>query len=214
MTSWAQVEGDAKEATGTTTPMYKEYQGWSADAMAGMFIPSSVPLIFYSFGAYPRYNFFAPKDYITLSLGSPLNFGFNFSAGTFGSLVQFMGDVPLTIDLNIGSRATEFNESLFGGYIGGGINYDYMFYQRILQSEATEYLEKVNLHTLGFMIHGGFRWEINGKQTGFRVSYLSGFPKSTPDVVNVGGEWVTSEDQSTQTPGNKILSISVIYGIN
>ena len=209
--SGAQVSGTTKKATGTTTPMFKEYQGWSGDAMGGIFIPNTVPLLFYSFGAYPRYNFFAPKDYLTLSLGAPLNLGFNLATGTFGSLIQFMGDVPITIDFNIGSRATEFNESLFGGYIGGGLNYDYMFYQRKIQSETTEYLQKINLHTFGLIIHGGFRWEINGRQTGFRISYLSGF--ATPE------ESTTNEEGSIEiinggNEGNKIFSFSVIYGIN
>ncbi|MFT6745826.1 MAG: hypothetical protein ACJAZ2_000164 [Glaciecola sp.] len=194
-----------KEATGTTTRMFQEYQSWSADAMGGLFFPSQAPLLFYSFGVYPRYNFIAPKDYFSISVGSPLNLGFSFTAGSYGTFIQFMGDIPVTVDLNLGSRATLFNESLFGAYVGAGFNYNYMFYQ-VNDDKAT-------IHTVGPMIHGGFRWEINGRETGFRVSYLSGFPKSTTGQQNVNGEWVTAEDETSQIPGNKIFSISVIYGI-
>ncbi|MFT6715607.1 MAG: hypothetical protein ACJA0Q_000234 [Saprospiraceae bacterium] len=185
-----------EEATGTTTPMYKEYQSWSADAMGGLFFPSSIPLLFYSFGVYPRYNILAPKEYLTVSVGSPLNLGFSFTAGTFGTFIQFMGDIPLTVDLNIGSRATPFDESLFGAYIGGGFNYNYMFFQ------INE--DKASLHTFGPTVHGGFRWEINGRQTGFRISYLNGF--GTPDEM-VNGILVEG------SPGNNIFSLSIIYGI-
>lgn len=187
---------ETKKATGTTTAVFQEYQSWSADAMGGLFFPSTVNLLFYSFGIYPRYNFIAPKDYLTVSVGSPLNLGFSFSAGSFGTFMQFMGDIPLTVDLNIGSRATPFNESLFGAYIGAGLNYNYMFYQ--INDE------KARIHTVGPMIHGGFRWEINGRETGFRVSYLSGFGTADETVNGIVVEG---------SPGNKIFSISVIYGI-
>jgi hypothetical protein len=175
-------------ATGTTMKAFQEYQSWSVDAMGGVFLPSQINLLFYSFGVYPRYNVFAPKDYFSISAGVPANIGFSFSAGPFGTFIQFMGDVPLTIDLNIGSRATPFNESIFGAYVGGGINYNFMYYQ--INGSNT------NLHSLGPVIHGGFRWTINGRETGFRISYLNGI-----------GELEESERR------NSILSISVIYGV-
>lgn len=173
-----------KKATGKE--VFKEYQSWSVDAMGGVFLSNASGFLFASFGAYPRYNFIAPKDYLTVSVGSPLNLGFSFIGSSVGTFVQFMGDIPLTVDINIGSRATPFNESLFGGYLGAGLDYNYMFIQ--------DNDEKVNLHTFGPTIHGGLRWRINGRETGFRVSYLSGFG-------------------TTEDPGNQVISISVVYGI-
>ena len=72
---------------------------------------------------------------------------------------------------------------------------------------------RTGIHTLGPTVHGGFRWEINGRQTGFRISYLTGFSKSNMVLQNIGGEWNLIEDESNPIPGNRILSLSVIYGI-
>jgi hypothetical protein len=196
-------EPESGEATGTTTPKYQEYQSWSTDAMGGLFIPSAANLWYTSFGVFPRYNFIAPKDHLTVSVGSPLNLGFGFSGGSNGTYVQFMGDVPVTIDLNIGSRATPFDDSKFGAYLGGGLDYNYMYYQfdNI----------KANLHTFGPIIHGGFRWELNGRQTGFRISYLSGFSRTTEPTTNEAGTIIIDGED---VGGNKVFSISVIHGIN
>jgi hypothetical protein len=130
-------------------------------------------------------------------VGAPLNTGFSLLTSSVGSLIQFMGDVPLTVDLNIGSRATPFNDYLFGAFFGAGINYNYMYYQVGASSN--------HLHTFGPVIHGGFRWEFQGRETGLRISYLNGFggPDEIINSIVVEG-----------SPGAKILSISILYGIN
>jgi len=194
----AQVKEEKKEekATGTTTSAFAEYQSWSTDAMGGIFLPNEVSLLFYSFGGYPRYNFIAPSDYFTLSVGAPLNAGFSLLLSSFGNLIQFMGDVPITVDLNVGSRATPFNDNMFGAFFGGGINYNYMYYQ--INGATT------NLHTFGPVIHGGFRWEFQGRETGFRISYLNGF--GSPDE-SVNGIVVEG------SPGMNVFSISILYGM-
>ncbi len=177
---------------------YKEFQGWSFDAMAGLFIPSEPNFIFYSFGIHPRYNIIAPKDYFSISAGGPFNFGFNLSSSTFGgTFVQLMAGVPLALDLNLGSRATTFNEHLFGGYIGFGIDYNFMH----LGGNGGS----ITQHTLGSIVHGGFRWEINGRETGFRISYTNGFDKA--DTIENG---IIVEGNK----GANIFTISVLYGIN
>lgn len=174
---------------------YKEFQGWSADAMVGMFLSVDLPF-YYGIGGYPRYNFFAPRDYFSFSAGMPFNAGFDLLYGSNGSLIQLMADVPLTLDINLGSRATPYNESLFGIFLGGGLDYNFMHfsYNSISQNE----------HTFGPVVHGGFRWEINGKQTGVRIAYTRGFGGRSEEINGIIVEG---------NPGNRILAVSVLYGI-
>lgn len=193
----AAVYAQEENKVNSSMRAYQEFQGWSADAMAGLFFPLDVPLFYYSVGGYPRYNFIAPKDYFSISVGAPLNFGFSMLGNSSGTFIQVLADVPATVDLNIGSRATTFNESLIGAYLGAGLNYNYMYYGI---GEIKE-----NLHTFGPVIHAGLRWEINGRETGFRISYLSGFNTQREQEVN----GIIQEGE----PANRIFSISVIYGI-
>ena len=175
---------------------YKEYQCWSADMMAGLFLPLDYPLSYFNFGIYPRYNFFAPKDYFTISAGFPLNAGFSLATGTNGTIVQMMADLPVAVDLNLGARATSFNSSLFGSFLGIGMAYNYMNF--------TAGTISISEHTIGPMLHGGFRWTMNGRETGLRISYTKGFG-SADKVVN--GIIVEGN------PGNRILSFSIVYGL-
>lgn len=176
---------------------FKEYQSWSADMMAGLFLPLDFPLTYYNFGVYPRYNVYAPKDYFTASVGFPLNAGFNLGFGSWGTIIQIMADVPVAVDLNLGARATPYSSALFGAYVGAGIDYNFMNF--------TANDIKIIEHTIGPMVHGGFRWKMNGRETGLRISYTKGF--GSPDKV-VNGIIVAGN------PGNRILSFSVIYGLN
>ena len=107
-----------------------------------------------------------------------------------------MTDVPITVDVNFGARATPYNESLFGAYLGAGFDYNFMNF--------TYGSFKIIQHTFGPTIHGGLKWTFNGRDTGIRISYTSGF--GTADEV-VNGIIVAGES------GNKILSFSLIYGI-
>lgn len=175
---------------------YREFQSWSVEAMGGIFLPLNYNLSYYNFGVYPRYNFAAPKDYLSVSAGFPLNFGFNFFGSNTGTIIQLMTDVPITVDVNFGARATPYNESLFGAYLGAGFDYNFMNF--------TYGSFKIIQHTFGPTIHGGLKWTFNGRDTGIRISYTSGF--GTADEV-VNGIIVAGES------GNKILSFSLIYGI-
>ena len=175
---------------------YREFQSWSADMMAGLFLPLDQPLTFYNFGVYPRYNVIAPRDYFSVSAGFPLNAGFQLGFGSVGTIIQIMTDIPAAIDINFGARATSYNSSLFGAFVGVGMDYNFMNF--------TYNSLKIIEHTVGPMIHGGFRWKINGRETGLRISYTKGFG-SADQVVN--GIIVAGN------PGNRILSFSVIYGL-
>ena len=176
---------------------YKVYQSWSADMTAGLFLPLKYSLNYYGFGFFPRYNFIAPKEYLSVSAGAPMNVGLDVFVSSGGSIIQYMIDLPLVLDFNIGSRATRFDDTPFGAFLGGGLAYNF--------SHLTFGTANLNLHTFGPMVHGGFRWRMNGRETGVRISYLSGFGKRSEEVNGI-----IVEGQ----PGNKILSISVIYGIN
>jgi hypothetical protein len=167
-------------------PNFREFSGFSYEVLAGIFIPSSFNLIYYGFGFYPRYNIIAPKDWISLSIGSPSNVGIDFAAGSFGTLFRYMIDIPITMDVNLGARATKNNESLFGAFLGAGLNYDFM---HIALNDT-----KLNINTFGPVMHGGFRWTMNGRPSGVRFSYLTGI--SFDDL-----------------PSNKVISFTFVYGI-
>ena len=167
-------------------PNFKEFSGFSYEILAGFFIPSSIPLVYYSFGFYPRYNILAPKDWISLSVGSPTNAGFDFAAGSGGSLIRYMLDIPLTLDVNLGARATKDNTSIFGAFLGAGLNYNFM--------HVTFNNYKADVNTFGPVIHGGLRWMMNGRPSGIRISYLTG--------LSFDG-----------LPSNRVFAFSFVYGI-
>lgn len=187
---------EQKEEFKTIEP-YEVYQCWSADMTAGLFLPLKYSFTYYGFGFFPRYNFFAPKEYLSISAGAPMNLGLDIFVSSGGSIIQYMVDLPLVLDFNIGSRATRFDDTPFGAFFGGGFGYNF--------SHLTYGAANLNLNTFGPMVHGGFRWRMNGRETGVRISYLSGFGTQSQEVNGI-----IVEGQ----PGNKILSIAVIYGIN
>ena len=191
------VVGQEEEEVEEELKWYQEYQGWSYEAMAGLFLPTNPNFPFYSFGVHPRYNIIAPKDYLSISAGMPFNFGVNLVSGFNGTLVQLMAGTPLTMDLNIGARATPFNEHLFGGYVGFGLDYNFMHFSVNSGSQT--------VHTLGPIIHGGFRWEYRGRPTGFRISYTNGFDGS--DKIENG---IIIEGDK----GSNIFTFSILYGVN
>ena len=156
---------------------FKEFAGFSYEILAGFSVPSRFPLTFYSFGFYPRYNFITPKDWLSLSIGSPSSFGFDFQAGSNGTLFRYLIDVPLSLDLNIGARATSKNESLFGAFLGAGLAYNFMhvYYAG----------DKLDVNTFGPFMHGGLRWTMNGRPSGIRISFLQGLASSEATRSNV-----------------------------
>lgn len=176
---------------------YTKYQSWSLEASAGFFIQADNQLFYYSFGVFPRYNFWAPKDYLSFSVGTPANLGLEFAAANGSSVLLWMVDLPLTLDFNLGARATKFNNSPLGFFAGGGLNYNFM--------NITLNGEPFNFHTFGPVVHGGFRFKINGRQSGIRLSYLDGFGASS-EIVN--GIIVEG------TPGNRVFSFSFLYNLN
>lgn len=120
----------------------------------------------YLLGVFARYNFYSPKDWISVSLSTPAQFGLNMVSTSSGTLTQFSTDIPLTIDLNLGARAINENENLIGGFVGGGLGYNFTYF--------TVGATKINSHSSGPIVHAGFRLNLNGRPVGIRAAYMWG----------------------------------------
>lgn len=152
--------------------------------------------IFYTFGGFPRYNFYAPSDIFSFSVGAPMSLGVDFLAGSFGSFYGFMFDAPLIVDFNLGCSATKDNGYLFGLFAGGGINYNFSTF-------GSNNVSFTN-HLLGPVIHGGLRWIYNQSETGFRLSYMFQQPEKGEEVNGI---------QVTNPINRFVFSINLIVGI-
>lgn len=145
--------------------------GWGVEAMGTLQINhqpgNEITLPFYGLGIYPRYNLFAPFDYLSVSAGLPLNFGIEASASTFGSYLQYFFDTPLEFALNFGERANAASDYLFGGYIGAGLGYNYAVY-------SDTNTNKFASSALGPVFSFGLRYEYLGSPVGIRVAYMPG----------------------------------------
>lgn len=175
---------------------YQEFQGWTSEISAGIFAPRTYPLNYYGVGWFPRYTFVAPKEFLSISAGAPMHAGLDLVLTGNGNLIQYMVDLPLAIDFNFGARATDFDDTPFGVFLGGGLDYNF--------SHFTLGDTKLNLHTFGVLIHGGFRWRMNGRDSGVRVGYLRGFSGAAEEINGI----IVEDD-----PGNRILSLTFLYGI-
>ncbi len=148
---------------------YDEYKGIKIDGMAGIqygIHPANFNTVIYTLGAFPRYNFVAPKDWVSISAGVPVQMGFDLLSGSGGTFISFTSDLPAVVDLNLGSQSTPEDEYYVGGFVGGGINYNlsYFLYNN----------QKIVSHSFGPVVHAGLRWRYNGRPGGIRVAYLRG----------------------------------------
>jgi len=154
---------------------------------------------FYGFGFNPRYNFYAPQDYLSFSAGMPINLGIEAYGSTGGSAIQFFTDVPAEISFNIGDRATSSGEYYFGGFLGAGINYNYASYRN-------SFGFNVNSHAVGPMVSGGLRYRYLQRPVGIRVSYMHG-------LINNFKEDPCNCIEYANGTSPKILTLSIIYGV-
>jgi len=148
---------------------FDEYKGLKLDGIGGLQMgihPANFNTIIYTIGAFPRYSFVAPKDWFSISAGVPIQFGFDLLSTSSGSFISFTSDVPLVIDVNIGSQSTPDSEYYVGAFAGAGLNYNlsYFLYNN----------QKLVSHSFGPLVHAGLRWLYNERPVGFRVSYLWG----------------------------------------
>lgn len=178
---------------------FDEYVGWNVDGMTGLqfgYHPGNGEPAIYTFGLYPRYNFFAPTEWFSISAGAPLQMGLDFLTFNSDLFVSFAADIPATIDINIGARSTTYNESLVGAFIGGGINYNYSYF---LAGD-----NKLRSHAFGPIVHGGFRWTYYGRPLGVRAAYLWGLANNVEQDPFILFEGPTYP---------RFLSVSLLVGL-
>ena len=106
-----------------------------------------------------RVNFLEPKDELSVSASMPLSLGG--SIGTYGGLLVL--DLPLTIDVNIGDRATDDAFAPFGAFVGAGGGFNFMLGNGYMRS-------------FGPLTHAGLRVTspFTGRSVTLRFSYLFG----------------------------------------
>jgi hypothetical protein len=125
-----------------------------------------------------RVNFLEPKKELSVSASMPISLGG--SIGTFGGLLVL--DVPLTVDVNIGDRATDDAVAPFGAFMGAGGGFNLMLGNGFIRS-------------FGPLTHAGLRVTspFTGRSVTLRFSYLlgiggvdaSGFD-SNPNIFGIG----------------------------
>lgn len=189
---FAQESNTPTDHTGWSTELFASYQ-FNIQPGNELTIP------FYGFGAYPRYNFLAQNDYLSLGFGTPVNGGLDFAASSAGSIWQYFIDLPAELTLNFGERATSNADYLFGGYIGGGFGYNYAVYSDSFGFQAKS-------SSFGPMISAGVRYKYMGRPLGIRASYMVGFSNNfKEDPCNC------IEYENGTIP--KVLNLSIAYGV-
>ncbi|MFY7978508.1 MAG: hypothetical protein ACOVON_00575 [Sediminibacterium sp.] len=128
----------------------------------------------YGFTYSPRLNFLEVATDVNLSVGSHLSGGFSLNSRTGGSALV---DIPLTCELNLGHAANSDASSNFGGFIGGGIGYNYMAYEDTWGGGSAS--------TAGIYLDGGIKAYVFERSLGLRFSYLKAFSGAN-NVIGIG----------------------------
>lgn len=127
-----------------------------------------VPALVYS----PRVNFLQLASEATVSAGTHLGLGFNYSSD--GGDNYFAYEVPLVAELNLGSGSSPDSDVGFGGFLGLGYGIN-----KIGSSDiGTAYND-----ASGIYVNAGLRAIINDQPMGLRVSYLMNNKVGFSDVV-------------------------------
>jgi hypothetical protein len=154
---------------------------------------------FVGLGAYLRYNYYTPTDYLSLSVGSPLNIGVQISSQTTTqSDVLYFHNIPLEFCLNVGARATKEADYILGVFFGAGISYNY-------SHKKSSDIIILNSHSAGPHVSFGFRYKYSGRPLGVRISLMSGVLnnfKKDPSIIYEG------------ETNPLILNLSIAYGLN
>ena len=127
---------------------------------------------FVGVGVYPRYNLYAPFDYLSISTGLPSNFGIvtgddDSESFSILPLWQPFFDTNLEFALNFGGRANVASDYKFGGYIGAGFGYNYAAY-------FPDGENKFVSSALGPVFSFGLRYNYLGAPVGIRMAYMPG----------------------------------------
>jgi hypothetical protein len=154
---------------------------------------------FLGLGTYIRYNYFAPADYISLSVGFPINIGIQvYSQNSTQSEILYFHDIPIEFCLNFGARATKEADYILGAFFGAGISYNY---SHIKSADIV----LLNSHSAGPHLSLGLRYKYSGRPLGIRMSLMSGVInnfKPDPSIIYEGETMPI------------ILNLSIAYGFN
>ena len=154
---------------------------------------------FVGLGLNVRYNYYTPTNFVSLSIGSPLNIGLQIYSTSFSEPeTWYFNDIPLELCLNLGARATKDADYLFGAFFGGGFNYNYSYMKNPVGNE-------LSAHTAGPHVSFGIRYKYWGRPVGVRVSYMWG-------VLNNFKEDPFIIYENSTAP--KILNLSFSYSVN
>ena len=128
----------------------------------------------YGLFLYPRFNI-TESESGALSIGMPVMIGMggkvNFSSG---ASINFIADVPLTIDYNFGSGSTKENMYGFGFFLGGGFGYTYTNKTYEYNSMGSPAPEKMSGISYGPLAHAGIKVNISEKIYFIRAFYKMG----------------------------------------
>jgi len=179
---------------------FAQYSGWSLEAfLTTQFSvqPGTQEILpFYGMGVYPRYNY-SLVDYFSIAIGTPLNGGVDAYGSSLVSSFKFFADVPVELTINVGSRATKNADYLFGGYIGGGVDYNYSVFSDSFGFRAIT-------HSFGPMASAGIRYKYFGRPLGIRFSYMLGLINNFKEDSDI--------TYANSTKPN-IFTLSLAYGI-
>lgn len=148
--------------------------GWNIEMMGTLTMNyqpvNNLTAPFVGVGVYPRYNLYAPFDYLSISSGLPSNFGIIPGAESDFAILprwQPFFDTNLEFALNFGERANVASDYLFGGYIGAGFGYNYAAY---FPDDENKFVS----NALGPVFSFGSRFNYLGNPVGIRVAYMPG----------------------------------------
>lgn len=150
--------------------------GWNIEIMGTISMNyqpvTDLTVPFVGVGVYPRYNLYAPFDYLSISAGLPSNFGI-VPGGDDSEMFQILPswqpffDTNLEFALNFGERANVASDYLFGGYIGAGFGYNYAAYFPYGDYNFFS-------SALGPVFSFGLRYDWLGNPVGIRMAYMPG----------------------------------------
>lgn len=143
-------------------------------ALGGAFYLSdlaSSPALVYS----PRLNFVELNDEMTISAGTHLGFGFNYS--TDGTDNYFAYELPIVAELNLGNSSSPNSDASFGGFAGLGYALNKMGNSSVFGASYN--------NAAGLYVNAGLRALINDRPIGLRVSYLMNSKVGFTDVLGV-----------------------------
>ena len=141
--------------------------------------PVATAILTYS----PRINL-TESDFMSLSVGIPLTIGLsgNYQSSSYNGeetgSINFMANLPLMLNVNLGAGSSKECEDRFGFFLGGGFGYHFG-----TQSVYDDYYEESSSKsgsTFGPAGNIGFRFAVGSHQKNIeaRLSYMKGLKEN------------------------------------